>query len=332
MNYGSISLQKSCIKNFRGIFANAFSQLLLEEGILEAPIFCGSRIGFFNHELRFQYDKAGRFKYRSFWTPSFLEESIWLLAATRFRPHMELRSCIRCCLLPVLPDPDAIYRYVTSSKPLESQFIEFGILETPIRVIGRKQELYYFDHSCVYRKSKLSGEYPCRTKSDWHTTLPSCSILITAWQMAVPHFMPGMVLAECLELFKEIRYRPVDPITVNYTEMERLVQKIETPRFERFPENPDPRTVDFIRVQVDLPCYLYPTHTELAAAVRAHKPEIDKLVVEKIESARAFRELGVPLGFFFLSECILRKNHTLEYIFELKHPSHSGAQGALQEK
>ena len=42
------------------------------------------------------------------------------------------------------------------------------------------------------------------------------------------------VLAECLELFKEIRYRPVDPITVNYTEMERLVQKIETPRFERF--------------------------------------------------------------------------------------------------
>ena len=103
-------------------------------------------------------------------------------------------------------------------------------------------------------------------------------------------------------------------------------------RFERFPENPDPRTVDFIRVQVDLPCYLYPTHTELAAAVRAHKPEIDKLVVEKIESARAFRELGVPLGFFFLSECILRKNHTLEYIFELKHPSHSGAQGALQEK
>ena len=181
MNYGSISLQKSCINNFRGIFANAFSQLLLEEGILEAPIFCGSRIGFFNHELRFQYDKAGRFKYRSFWTPSFLEESIWLLAATRFRPHMELRSCIRCCLLPVLPDPDAIYRYVTSSKPLESQFIEFGILETPIRVIGRKQELYYFDHSCVYRKSKLSGEYPCRTKSDWHTTLPSCSILITAW-------------------------------------------------------------------------------------------------------------------------------------------------------
>ena len=147
MNYGSISLQKSCINNFRGIFANAFSQLLLEEGILEAPIFCGSRIGFFNHELRFQYDKAGRFKYRSFWTPSFLEESIWLLAATRFRPHMELRSCIRCCLLPVLPDPDAIYRYVTSSKPLESQFIEFGILETPIRVIGRKQELYYFDHS-----------------------------------------------------------------------------------------------------------------------------------------------------------------------------------------
>ena len=272
MNYGSISLQKSCINNFRGIFANAFSQLLLEEGILEAPIFCGSRIGFFNHELRFQYDKAGRFKYRSFWTPSFLEESIWLLAATRFRPHMELRSCIRCCLLPVLPDPDAIYRYVTSSKPLESQFIEFGILETPIRVIGRKQELYYFDHSCVYRKSKLSGEYPCRTKSVWHTTLPSCSILITAWQMAVPHFMPGMVLAECLELFKEIRYRPVDPITVNYTEMERLVQKIETPRFERFPENPDPRTVDFIRVQVDLPCYLYPTHTELAAAVRAHKP------------------------------------------------------------
>lgn len=38
MNYGSISLQKSCINNFRGIFANAFSQLLLEEGILEAPI------------------------------------------------------------------------------------------------------------------------------------------------------------------------------------------------------------------------------------------------------------------------------------------------------
>ena len=84
------------------------------------------------------------------------------------------------------------------------------------------------------------------------------------------------------------------------------------------------------RIQVRV--RLSDTHTELAVAVRAHKPEIDKLVVEKIESARAFRELGVPLGFFFLSECILRKNHTLEYIFELKHPSHSGAQGTLQEK
>ena len=44
MNYGSISLQKSCINNFRGIFANAFSQLLLEEGILEAPIFGGKHL------------------------------------------------------------------------------------------------------------------------------------------------------------------------------------------------------------------------------------------------------------------------------------------------
>ena len=303
MNYGSISLQKSCINNFRGIFANAFSQLLLEEGILEAPIFCGSRIGFFNHELRFQYDKAGRFKYRSFWTPSFLEESIWLLAATRFRPHMELRSCIRCCLLPVLPDPDAIYRYVTSSKPLESQFIEFGILETPIRVIGRKQELYYFDHSCVYRKSKLSGEYPCRTKSVWHT---KHSLLFHPDHRMADGGSPTLCWngsGECLELFKEIRYRPVDPITVNYTEMERLVQKIETPRFERFPENPDQN------------CRLYPggliftvsiPHTELAAAVRAHKPQIDKLVVEKIESAGHF-ELGVPLGFFFPVECIFKE-------------------------
>ena len=100
MNYGSISLQKSCINNFRGIFANAFSQLLLEEGILEAPIFCGSRIGFFNHELRFQYDKAADLNIDPSGRPAF-GGSIWLLAATRFRPHMELRSCIRCCLLPV---------------------------------------------------------------------------------------------------------------------------------------------------------------------------------------------------------------------------------------
>lgn len=103
MNYGSISLQKSCINNFRGIFANAFSQLLLEEGILEAPIFCGSRIGFFNHELRFQYDKAGRFKYRSFWTPSFWRKASGCLPQRDFALTWNFAAvsdavCSRCCL------------------------------------------------------------------------------------------------------------------------------------------------------------------------------------------------------------------------------------------
>ena len=124
-----------------------------------------------------------------------------------------------------------------------------------------------------------------------------------------------MTLSECLEVFKKTRRETSE---MHYTALERLVQKIERPRFERMPDNMTSNTVDWIRVSVCLSRYLFPNRKELLTILHKYKQVIDSMVIEKIISTKQFERIGVPIGFFTLTECTLRKDYTLEYIFELK--------------
>lgn len=87
----------------------------------------------------------------------------------------------------------------------------------------------------------------------------------------------------------------------NYTELELLVQKVSAPQFERSCENKDQNTIDFIRVEVSLPKYRF-DRTELWAEIKAHKAEIDRLVVDRICKDKRFRKYGIPFNFFRLTE------------------------------
>ena len=103
MNYGSISLQKSCINNFRGIFANAFSQLLLEEGILEAPIFCGSRIGFLTMSFGSNMTRRADLNIDPSGRPAFWRKASGCLPQRDFALTWNFAAvsdavCSRCCL------------------------------------------------------------------------------------------------------------------------------------------------------------------------------------------------------------------------------------------
>ena len=80
-----------------------------------------------------------------------------------------------------------------------------------------------------------------------------------------------------------------------YTKLELLVQKVSSPEFERSTDNPKQNTVDRIRVEVSLPKYRL-SRQELLAEIKAHKSEIDNLVLEKIVQSKRFQKYGVPIN------------------------------------
>ena len=135
------------------------------------------------------------------------------------------------------------------------------------------------------------------------------------WWEAVDNFQVGMKLEDCVRIYintELICHRGAD-----WPFIDRLVQNIVA-CYEREPFNKNTKTFDRIRVSVNLGRYLFETWDELKQAVKAHRSEIDKKVLEKIENDRRFRKYNVPINVLSLSDLVLRRDYTLEYIFELK--------------
>ena len=200
--------------------------------------------------------------------------------------------------------------------PWKRSFKKRGILQSPIRIRGR--DVYYFDSQGIYQKGHL--EKPCLNGTRhivWHSKV-SQLLNTFSWQKAVSSFLPGMTLAECLERFKKTKREPI-PTDADYTDFERLVQKIERPQFERTPENTSKKAIDRIRIDVHLPRYLFETRGALKDAIVCNRAAIDQLVIRSIETSPGFRKLGIPIGFFSLTECTIRRDYILEYLFELKN-------------
>ena len=107
---------------------------------------------------------------------------------------------------------------------------------------------------------------------------------------------------------------------LNYSYLERLVTRIEPPDYEREPGNSNENAFDRVRVHVNLSYTLYEARSDLVQAVKEHRQEIDKLVIDQIAGDRRFQRFGVPVNVLTLSSLTLFHN-SLEYIFELKDQS-----------
>ena len=101
--------------------------------------------------------------------------------------------------------------------------------------------------------------------------------------------------------------------------LDRIVGKIERPRFCRFPENEKPNTFDFIRINVCL-SYLGDCKTvhEKSEFLKPYIPSIHEMVLEKLEKDRSFVSKDMPIYFLKVSRCTLTNDDRLEYILELK--------------
>lgn len=291
------------------------ASIFVEDGILQHPISrTWDRASFFDKTLRFHRDGYDRFDTKELWLPEYIDKRTWMAASQKFQSRRALHTCIQLWLFPLLTEPEAIFHYVDTRRPLEESFKKMGILEAPIRTRGR--DVFYFDSHGIYQKGRLDKAHThSRYPYLWHS-FQSQNINTFSWRKAVSSFVPGMTLGECLERFKHTR-RETIPTEADYSDFERLVQKIERPQFERSLENTDKNTVDRIRVCVHLPRYLYETRGALKQAVQYNKAEIDKLVLKAIEDTPRFKKLGVPLSFFSLSECTIRRDYVLEYLFDL---------------
>ena len=100
--------------------------------------------------------------------------------------------------------------------------------------------------------------------------------------------------------------------------VERLVQYISPPVYERFPENKDESTFDCIRLTVGLPTYQYDSWEALQNEVKKYMPEIYQLVIRKLKEDRQFKRYGVPINFLKLSNVTMLHDFSIEFIFELK--------------
>ena len=310
------TLQSSCIANIQGLFASDLAlYFVLDGGLLGSPIQGRQQhLGFFSRTRYFYYARDGRFDGQRLWTPPVVQPEIWTMAAAHFRPGNPLFYCITHFLLPLLPDPDKLFLFLYQDRPVYYSFIDRGILDTPIRI--SKNHIYYFDSNCIYRRRRATEWEKAHPPIPWHQYHLD-ELDAVCWKIAVVRsFFAGMHLEDCIDIFLKSRYKLPDEPT--YSELDRLIQRIERPRYERIPENKNRKTFDRIRIEVDLPSYVYPNFQALAAAVRKHKRSIDQEVIQRLESDPSYLKYGVPINFLAASECTLRRDRVLEYIFELK--------------
>ena len=193
--------------------------------------------------------------------------------------------------------------------------IEQGVLNTP--VAQHKGNTYYFNENEVFSLDKGSKLFPNekRVKFNIFTTKGETCFNDNLWRKAVSRFEVGATLTECVRIFMATEL--VHHVRREPSPVERLVQYISPPVYERFPENKNESTFDRIRLTVGLPTYQYGSWEALQNEVKKYKPDIYRLVIQKLKKDRQFQRF-VPINFLKLSNVSLLHDFSLEFIFELK--------------
>lgn len=308
------------------IAARKLASALVEDGVLNQPIAREPRKN--EDDVVYRFESTGYY-YRAsakwlaerpadepLWKPSIIDPEIWEKAAKSFKPRHDLKYNVERFLLPEMKD------YVQGMSDdeliaLVREFLlEFRVINSPIRQIAGNT--YYFNEDEVYTLDKGSQlfVYEGRFKFHLFKVEDYSSFNMNVWAKAVKQFKAGMTLTDCIKAFlgTELEYNT----NVELSFIDRLVQRIEAPEYERIPENMNEATFDRIRVYVGLPRYMFKTWGELKAAVLENRAEIDRRVINRIETDRHFKKYKVPINFIKLSTVLLRRTYALEYIFELR--------------
>ena len=308
------------------ILARNLATKLVEDGILDRPITMQHREG--AADIIMYFSKSGYFwrgtsKWLEelggeirLWQPSFIPVEIWEEAVKSFRPRFDLKYNVEYYLLPLMPE---LENQLTDEKLrilVHDYLIECGVVGRPIRQISG--DTYYFNQDEIYTldKGSVLFEYEGRMKFHLFKVEDFTSFNMNVWSKAVKNFKVGTKLEDCVQVFldTELDHKPAGELPL----IEKLIQGIDAPQYERVPENRNVATFDRIRVTVGLPRYLFPTPKELKQSIKDNRGEIDRRVLQRIEEDRKFKKYGVPLNVLRLSNVILRADYALEYIFELK--------------
>ena len=250
------------------------------------------------------------------WTPSFIEAGIWEHGVSKFRPLRELEDNVETYLLPEMgeylqsiPEPELV-------SITRDCLIEHGVINKPI--CQRAGDTYYFNENEIYSLDKKSQLFPYekRIKFDLFNAENETCINMIVWRKSVSQFEVGMTLKECIRIF--LKTQLVHGVPQAQSPVDRLVQNITSPIYERVPENENEDTFDRIRMTVCLPRYQFNSWEELQDEVKKYQHEIYQQAIRKLENNRVFKRYGIPINFLILSNVTLLRDFSMELIFELK--------------
>ena len=308
------------------IAARSLANELIEDGIIDQPIARYPRkaeddiilrfdaFGYYHRVNAKWYEKHS--KDEPLWQPTIIAPEIWTKATMSFRPRHDLKYTVEHYLLPEMTDYIESITDDDLTDCVHEFLLEFGVLNCPIRQVGgntyffNDDEIYTLDHGSKLFKYEGKHRFSLFQVKDY------TSFNNNVWSKAMKRFQPGMTLTECIRIFLDTKLEIKPDVELPF--IDRLIQRIEAPEYERVPENHNEATFDRIRVFVGLPRYMFDSWDELKAAVRENRAEIDRRVIQRIEDDRQFKRFKVPINFIKLSDVLLRRTYSLEYIFELK--------------
>ena len=250
------------------------------------------------------------------WTPSFIDVGIWEQAVGNFDMCERLDRNVEQYLLPLMDE----YLQGISDAELISMtrdfLIEQGVIYSPVS--QRAGRTYYFSEKEIYSCDEKEERFPYEGRVKFHLFDVNGETCFNrgVWRKAVSHFEVGMTLKECVSVFLQTEL--AHPSPQKLSPVDRLVQGIAPPVYERVPGNNNKATFDHIRVIVGVPRYLFNSWEELRNTVNRYQPEIYQRVIEKIENDRRFKKYGVPINFLKLSDVMLLRDFSVEFVLELK--------------
>lgn len=199
-----------------------------------------------------------------------------------------------------------------AQKAVEA-FRKADILGQPVR--HRNGNTYYFNADGIYSVDKGSKMFQdcflCNGEFDQGSLWAATPL----WKKAAATFTVGSSLEDCTKVF--LNTQLLQRIWYD-SFIHRFVGRIETPSFEREPDNENKNTFDRIRVCVSLTQSMFNSREEMKAAIIEHRKEIAQMVLDKIEENRTFQRFGVPITVIKPTDVTLRRSGILEYIFEPK--------------
>lgn len=309
------------------ITSKTITEKLIAEGIIGKAIYrkkrTKSKNGYvllrvvnFRHEESINIMLENELAEEPLWIPSFVDKKIWDYAVSQFPNFGRLDQSVEKYLLPGMEE----YLQSISDTELASLtrdfLIEHGVINIPIRQC--KGKTFYFDENEVYsldKKSELFA-YRGRTQLDIFQIRGETCFNMNVWSKAASRFEAGMTLKECIGVFLQTEL--THNVTQEPSPIDRLVQYIIPPTYERIPENSDESTFDYIRITVGVPRYHFDSWETLQNQVEKYQNEIYQRVIQKLEKDRQFKKYGVPVSFLKLSGVMLLRDFSMEFIFELK--------------